>query len=320
MSRKIAAVDIGTNTFRILIGELQEKGEEIAPCIIEHYSGRAVVRLGEGVAESNMLHPDAISRGLTTLKKFRETAEKHGVSGISAVATSVLREAENGREFMETVRRETGIVIRTVTGGEEAALTARGILFDIDIPSTALLADIGGGSTELVFMRNGIPEKFESRKIGVVYLADKYMKADPPDDKDIAAMEDEISYSVKQYMQEFRNLLDESTMMIGTAGTITAISAMNLGLQHYDRKQTHHSRLTRAQASDIYDRIVKLTSAERQKMIPFEPQRTDIIVPGAFILLSLLDSASRDEILVTDCGILEGILIDMYQKQMTEDR
>jgi exopolyphosphatase/guanosine-5'-triphosphate,3'-diphosphate pyrophosphatase len=315
MSRKLASIDIGTNTFRLLVCEIRKNQGDNTYSLNEIHSMRAVVRLGEGVSAGRRLNREAISRSVRVLRQFMEAAAKYEVSAVRAVATSALREASNGDDFIARAQDEAGIDVKIISGEEEARLTALGMLFDLDIPASALLIDIGGGSTELIFTRHKAPLKFGSRKIGVVYLAEKYMLSDPPAADDIRGMEDEIMCAIEDYARGFRKLTDDSTVLIGTAGTITALSAMSLKLDRYDRQQVHHSTLTLTQVEETYNALAAASSAERQRLMPFEPQRLDIIVPGAFILLSLMRVFNKKDLTVSDYGLREGILIDMYQKQ-----
>jgi len=304
----LASIDIGTNTFRLLIAEV---GKDFINTI---HSERIIVRLGEGISHRKIISQGAMDRGISTLTRFSEIISKHRVKDFRAVATSALREAINSGEFLRRAKDEAGIDIQIISGGEEARLTALGMLIDIDITDSALLIDIGGGSTELILTNKMIPVRVESRPIGVVYLAEKYMQYDPPLERDLKSMAEEIEGGLRELHHLFAQDIDKNMILVGTAGTITTLSAVNQRLRSFDHSLIHKSRMNITDVKEIYKKISVMTTSERAEYIPYEPERLDIIVPGTLILLMFMDLFNFTEITVSDYGLREGILIDLYRE------
>jgi len=310
----LAAIDIGTNTFRLLVAEVHHDPRKNSFSFREIHSGRIITRLGEGIHDRGRLSEDAVNRSLAALKGFSDTISRLNVYRTSAVATSALREAADSAEFIKKARQETGLDIRIVSGEEEAGITAAGMLVDMAVPASALLADIGGGSTELIFARNGKPVTVCSLNLGVVYLAGRHMREDPPAGSDLTRMEEDISRRVRRAVAHFSGLCGPETVFIGTAGTITTLSAVTQNLATFRHHRIHNSRLRLDQVKGIYSAISVMPARERAGYIGLEPARLDIIVPGALILLKLMDAFGFDEITVSNYGLREGILIELYNR------
>jgi exopolyphosphatase/guanosine-5'-triphosphate,3'-diphosphate pyrophosphatase len=313
-SKNLAAIDIGTNTLRLLIATISFNPKNRIYSINEKCSERIVTRLGDGIHTSRLLKDDAITRSIAALQSFSNTISHSDVYMTSAIATSALREAENSGAFLEKAREAAGLDIHIVSGKEEAEITSSGMLIDIKPPDTALMADIGGGSTELIFYGRGKLLLTCSLDLGVVYLAGKYMKNDPPLTVDLDQMRGEITDRIMTKAAYFGKLIKDDTVFLGTAGTITALAAMSQNLLQFDHDKVHNFTLSMANVKNIFSTISVLTSGEREKHIPFEPARLDIIVPGTLILLKLMETFDFSEIMVSSYGLREGILVDLYKK------
>jgi len=311
-NKTVAAIDIGTNTFRLLIGIVHYDLDKNNYSFKEIASDRRITRLGEGMHESGDLSAEAMARGINALKDFSDIISANNVYQTSAVATSALRDAGNSAEFILQVRDRTGIDINVITGEKEAELTASGILMDMVQPESLLMIDIGGGSTELIFTDNK-RTSLMSLNMGVVHLAAEYMKNDPPSADDLKRMEDEITGNLTQGTSEVINRITPETVMLGTAGTITALASMAQKLQAYDHDKIHNYRLTTDRIQEIFSEISLLSSDERAGHIPFEPSRLDIIVPGTLILLTLMKIFGFNDMIVSNYGLREGIIIDLYR-------
>ena len=309
-NKTLAAIDIGTNTFRLLIGIVHYDPDKNNYSFKEIASDRRITRLGEGMHESGDLSTDAMERGIIALKDFSDIIAANNVYQTSAVATSALRDAGNSAEFIRQVRDRTGLDINVITGKKEAELTASGMLMDMPLPESSLMVDIGGGSTELIFTDNN-RTSLESLDLGVVHLAGKYMKNDPPSAGDLKSMEDDITESLSH--SEVIGRISPETIMLGTAGTITALASMAQKLQAYDHDKIHNYRLTADRIKEIFSEISLLSSNERAGHIPFEPSRLDIIVPGTLILLKLMETFRFSDMIVSNYGLREGILIELYR-------
>jgi exopolyphosphatase/guanosine-5'-triphosphate,3'-diphosphate pyrophosphatase len=321
----LAAIDIGTNTFRLLIAKIHFNPGDNKYSIKEIYSERVITRLGEGIHEKKLLKKEAIDRSIQSLKKFSNVISRYNVHKTAAIATSALREAVNGTEFIEKVLKETGLDIKIISGEEEAIMTTSGMLMDLTIPESALMIDIGGGSTELIFLKNNNtnlspgylahPVLIRSLNLGVVYLADRYMKNDPPTKHDLSMMGTDILQGISSVAESFTKYFSAGTAFIGTAGTITTLAAIAQGLTEFEHDKIHNFKLSRDQVENIFSTISVLTSKERAKYIPFEPARLDIIVPGTLILLKLMEIFGFKVLTVSNYGLREGILLDLFKRE-----
>jgi exopolyphosphatase/guanosine-5'-triphosphate,3'-diphosphate pyrophosphatase len=312
--RPLAAIDIGTNTFRLIIANVHYNAAKDTYSIKEIFSERIITRLGEGLQIHRVLKKKKMAKALSVLKKFSSTLSQYDIHRTSAVATSALREAGNSKDFLARVKGHTGITIKIISGKEEARITASGMLTGMKIPETSLMIDIGGGSTELIFAVRGKPLLVRSLDLGVVYLAGRYMRKDPPLMRDLKKMDKEIAEKIMKAAGVFRRRLDKNSLFVGTAGTVTTLAAINKRLKKFEHKRIHSSRIPLETVKKIYSDISLISSRQRARFIPFEPSRLDIIVPGTLILLKLMETFGFREIMVSNYGLREGILVDLYKK------
>lgn len=303
---------MGTNTFRLLIANVNGSS------LKEIYSERIITRIGEGVSESGLLKKEAIQRGILTLKRFADIISGHDVEGITAIATSALREARNSDEFLTQAKDETGLDIKILSGEEEAGRSLLGIFIGIPAPESALIVDIGGGSTELIASRDTKPLFIKSLNLGVVYLSDKYMKYDPPRKEDMELMGAEISQKLTPVVSPIIKLLTANTVFIGTAGTVTTLSAMIQGLSSFEHEKVHNFRISLSAVREVFSDISTISAKERAKYPALEPERFDIIVPGSLILLRIMETFGFKEVIVSDYGLREGIILELYNKMGNE--
>ena len=308
----LASIDIGTNTFRLLIAEVIFDSTTNYYSINEIHSERVITRLGDGLSDNGMLREKSMLDSIETLLNFSNLISKHNVCRTSAIATSALRKAGNSQDFLKQAKEVAGLDISIISGEQEAKITASGMLLDIQIQGPALLLDIGGGSTELILRGAETPEVIQSLNLGVVYMADKYMKNDPPSENMLSSMGYEITMQISMLQGIFENLRPLETSFIGTAGTVTALAAISLGLPDFEYDRIHKYKLCIDNVKKIYSRISVISSFERARLIPFDPARLDIIVPGTLILLKLMESFGFNEITVSNYGLREGILIELY--------
>ncbi len=324
-NKALAVIDIGTNTFRLLIAKVNHDSTNNVYTIDEIYSRRVPTRLGDGLHGNGLLTNAAIKRSIRVLKAFSAAISEHNVYRTSAIATAALREAANSKEFISMAQDEAGLDIDVISGKQEAQITAAGMLMDFTLDNPGLLLDIGGGSTELILLESSSEEKnrvmpplVRSLNIGVVYLAGKYMKKDPPDKSMLSSMEGEISDGVALAFNTFRSLISSDTLFIGTAGTVTALAAISQELTDFDHDKIHNCELTLSAVKDIFAAISTISSKERAKLVPFDTGRLDIIVPGTYILLKLMETFGFSTIKVSNYGLREGILIELYNTVISQ--
>lgn len=307
----LAVIDIGTNTFRLLIAKVKTISHKYI--IDEVRSERVITRLGEGIIDGNFLTKGSMDRGIETLKRFKKAISGHNVSSVSAIGTSALREAKNKDVFINRVRDEAGIDIEIINEEQEARLTAIGMTMDIALPESALLIDIGGGSTEFIFMNNGKISNIQSLKLGVVYLTERYMKNDPPSEKELMDMEEEVEKGLDA-IRKIGMYLSVNAVLIGTAGTITALSAMLQGLDRFEHNRVHKTVIHIEPVIRIWEELSCISMRQRGEIYPvLMDQRLDIIVPGILILKSIMMTFGFKELTVSDNGLREGMIIELYK-------
>jgi len=298
---KIASIDIGSNTLRLLIAEHSGKGLQAL------VRDREIIRLGRNFYPNRLLSSPAMETALKVIKRFLNRAEKEGVTQIRAVGTGVLREAANSRFFLEKVREETGILIRIVSGIEEADLMARGVISVFpEIRGKTLIFDIGGGSTELVFLRDRQIEERFSLPLGVVGLTETFLRTDPPKSSESASL---IVYC-RNIIKKNSIKDDKINNIIGTAGTVTTLAAIHGNLLDYDPNQINRTVLDKTYLWGLSKQILTLPLAKRSRLIGLEPGRADIINAGILLVLEIMDHFSQKILLVSDAGLLEGIILD----------
>ncbi|MDD2500758.1 MAG: exopolyphosphatase [Geobacter sp.] len=300
MSRRIAAIDFGTNTARLLIADLFDDGqfEQVA-------LDRTIVRLGGGFSRENGLAVDAMQRARTCLHQFAETIRKHGADTVRAVATSAVRDAVNGPAFVEQMALETGIRLGVIDGLTEGRVTLTGVLAGLDQqPEQVLMFDVGGGSTEYTVARGACPLFVHSLSLGVVRLTEG--KPDP------AAMADKIGReldSLQQLMAQEQIVLTPGTLLVGTAGTATTLAAISQGMTEYDYRKVNNCLLEQQEIQRIYSLLLPLAPQERLSIAGLEKGREDLIIAGSLITLLTLQRFSFSSMKVSDYGLLEGLVL-----------
>jgi exopolyphosphatase/guanosine-5'-triphosphate,3'-diphosphate pyrophosphatase len=285
---RVAAVDLGTNTTRLLVADV-DGGR-----IDEVHRETRITRLGEGVDARHRLLPVPIARVRNALTDYRRTLESLGAERTLAVATSAVRDAENGEAFLGEVEWSYGFTTQLLSGDEEAELTRRGV----DPEPGTLVVDIGGGSTELI-----VDDFHTSLDIGSVRYTERFIHTDPPDPHEL----DECGRTAHAILEERARI--KAQHAIGVAGTVTTLAALDLGLEHYDRERVHRHRLTTAAARTQLAHLAALPLQQRRALPAVEPERAPVIVAGAVILVSILDHFGLDEIEVSERDILDGIAL-----------
>jgi exopolyphosphatase/guanosine-5'-triphosphate,3'-diphosphate pyrophosphatase len=306
--RKLASIDLGTNTVRLLI--IEARGQPWT--VVEQ--DQTVTRLGEGLAVTGRLGEGPMARTAVVVGDYVNRARMARATEIRIIATSAVREAANGREFAATIARATGVGVRVVSGQDEARLTVLGIVRGLGCRAGLLLAfDIGGGSTEFVRARDGRVEAAVSLTLGVVPLAERYPFPGAVDRVRYQALEDEIRHRlVAELPPAIRGA--GVTDLVGTAGTVTTLAALDLGLSQYDAARVHGHRLGRAAIERLRDQLGALTVAGRATLPCLEPGRADLIVPGVAIVLAALDATGTAGVVVSDWGLREGIMAEALER------
>ena len=305
MRRPLAAIDLGTNTVRILVAEM-DRTAGLAPL----WADQAVTRLGEGLTERGTLDPAAADRTLAAVRRFRDHALGLGAAEVLLVATAAVRQARDGREFLARLRAEPGITPRVVGGEEEAALTLLGASWGLGgIAGAFALLDIGGGSTEVLVAEGARVLTAVSLALGVVHLVERFFVHDPVEPVELDACR---LYVDARFREEAWDRIRPSrpASLVATAGTPTTLAVLDLGLPGYDPRRVQGHRLSAIAIARLTDRLAALPLAERARIPGLEPGRADVIVPGAIVLSAALTGLDLGAATVSDAGLREGILLD----------
>jgi exopolyphosphatase/guanosine-5'-triphosphate,3'-diphosphate pyrophosphatase len=308
--KQLAAIDIGTNTIKLLIASVEEDGS------LQVLSReKSLVRLGSETLATGRLSEEAIEAGVEAVEQFQRSIKAAGAELVRAVATCAVREASNSAEFLEAVRRRTGIAVDVVSGEEEARLINLGVRSEFPLRFDPLfLIDIGGGSTEFVVSEGSRVRLTESLPLGVVRLADRFSRNDPPSDKDRKAMKKAIRAAARKAVDAVRKTGFKTC--VGSSGTIQSLSLVyEAAVLGREATPTGHRTLTREGLKKV-NRLLKRTTAREKLRIPgLDPRRRDIAVPGGMLLAWILKRTGARSIVVGERGMREGILLDHVARQ-----
>ena len=309
---RVAAIDMGTNSTRLLVADVDAAGR-----LIEIERLLRITRLGEDVDRGGVLIPAALERVHAVLEEFRAVAAGYGVTRVLATATSAVRDAANGREFLTEIERRHGFETRLLSGDEEALLTFRGITSTRPIDGETLIVDIGGGSTELIAGSEAGVGFHVSTQMGCVRLTERWLSvADPPGADELERCATDVrAILAANVPDEVRGgsgsggdgaSVAATRAAIGVAGTVTTIAAIDLDLAEYDPERIHGHRIPAAAVARERRHLAGLTVAERREVRGLEPARASVIVAGAVILDEILRWFDLAGIEASERDILHG--------------
>jgi exopolyphosphatase/guanosine-5'-triphosphate,3'-diphosphate pyrophosphatase len=304
---RLATIDLGTNTVRFLVADAEPGATSWR--IVDHH--QRVTRLGEGSRAAGRLAAAPAARTTAAVIDYVERARRAGADRIDIVATSAVREAENGTAYARDLGRVTGVTVRVISGQDEARLTLRGILHGLGPGAgTTLAFDIGGGSTEFMLARDGALVSALSLRLGVVPLAERYPLAEPAA---VAEYHDLQNYVARQLSRELVPPIAGAPVdrLVGSAGTVTTLAALDLGLETYDPARVQGHVLTRAAIEQQRARLAALDVAGRAALPCLEPGRADLILPGVAIVLATLAQVGCEQLIVSDWGLREGLVVEI---------
>ena len=306
--RRLAGIDIGTLTCRLLIADLSPQ----AP-LKELHSERRILRLGEGVDQTKRLSPAAMDRVIQCLREWKAVIETYRVDACTAVATSAVRDAGNRDEFIGRVKRDIGIDVEIITGEEEARRTLLGIRSGLPPGVTDMLAlDIGGGSTEFILDRPGQAPLVRSIDIGVVRLCERVLRSDPPSSAEIQQARDWVRGETEAATAAM--LRSSTAQFVGTAGTVTALAAMAQKLPSYEPARIHNYTLRLDTVRELEEILLGRKKADRVGLPGLEKSREEVIAAGAIIIRTVMETLGMESVLVSDLGLREGVLINLMSR------
>lgn len=305
---RVAALDLGTNSTRLLVADLAGPGAPPRTLARE----MTITRLGQGVDAARRVRPEAIARTRAAVAGYREVIDRvGGVGRIRVVATSAARDAANRDELFDAVEAELGARPEVLDGREEARLSFRGATVDLPegLPAPYLVVDIGGGSTEFV-VGAAEPVGAVSVDVGCVRITEQWLHADPPRPEELSQAISVVREHLTDVVRDLPEVREARTM-IGLAGTVSTVAAVELGLAAYDRERIHHFRLTRAAAEDVFRTLATEAAEQRRHNPGLEPGRVDVIVGGALVLVTVLRTFGLHEVLVSEADILDGVALSL---------
>ncbi|MEA2289852.1 MAG: exopolyphosphatase / guanosine-5-triphosphate,3-diphosphate pyrophosphatase [Solirubrobacteraceae bacterium] len=306
---RVAVVDIGTNSTRLLVAEVGDDGR-----VDELERRTTVTRLGQGVDASGRLADEAMGRVFATLAEYRAAIDAHGAEPTVAVLTSAVRDAANGPEFTARVRDEYGLDARTIPGEEEARLTFLGATSERSDGDRgpSVVIDIGGGSTEYVVGENGDVLFHVSTQAGVVRQSERHLHTDPPTAGELRALAREVRSIIEAEVPE--DVRARARAAIAVAGTATQLAAIDQKLEPYDASRVHGYRLTRRRIGELLDELAALPLEQRREVPGLDPARAPTIVAGAAMLGQSLDAFGLDSTEISEHDILRGAALEAVHR------
>jgi exopolyphosphatase/guanosine-5'-triphosphate,3'-diphosphate pyrophosphatase len=320
VTRRVAAVDCGTNSLRLLVADVDLGRAELT----DVDRRMEIVRLGQGVDKTGRLAPEALARTAGVLREYAAIIADSGASAVRMVATSATRDADNAAEFTRQVKEVLGIVPEVLTGTQEAVLSFTGATAELaseDVEGPFLVADIGGGSTEFVLARGDDPPQTRpdpggassppkppwaiSVNIGCVRMTERHLHGDPPTDQQIAAATADIDAALATVADAVP--VGQARTLIGLAGSVTTVAGIAMGLPAYDAAVIHHARVSAADVHAVTTALLAQTRAARATIGVMHPGRVDVIGAGALVLDRIMSRFGFAEVLVSEHDILDGI-------------
>jgi exopolyphosphatase/guanosine-5'-triphosphate,3'-diphosphate pyrophosphatase len=300
---RIAAIDAGTNTTRLLVAETQGSS-------YRSLDRRLVfTRLGEGVDASGSLAAAGIKRTLGAIAEFCSVCGDFEVQKLTIGATSAVRDAGNGKEFLEAARKLSGGSARAITGDEEARLSFLGATSDLRA-ERVLVFDIGGGSTEFVVGTPGEPVAgWVSLDIGAVRLTERYLRSDPPATEEMLLLESAIDDALTAVDNHLEGCA--GALLVGLGGTVTTLAALHLGLEVYDPDAVHHHSLPQEALNSLYHSLAEISLSERIRPPILPAGRADVAVAGSAIASRILARWGFDRVVVSEKDILDGLVLEL---------
>jgi exopolyphosphatase/guanosine-5'-triphosphate,3'-diphosphate pyrophosphatase len=305
VSERLAAFDVGTNSTRLLVADVDGGG-----IVAEHTREMVITRLGKGVDRTGRFDPAALARTLEVLAGYAGTCRRLGVARRRLVATSATRDAADRQAFLDGVRDLLGVDAEVLTGRAEAATAYRGATATLEGDLPTLVVDIGGGSTELILGDGRDARAMISLDIGCVRLFERHLHHDPPTAAEAAALRADVA----AHLATVAGVLDPAAAgrVVGVAGTVTTVTA--IGLDAYDPRRIHRATLDAAEIAAVADKLAAMTVAERAALPVMAKGREDVIAAGALLLDELVRRFVIRRVIASETDILDGILLGLAER------
>jgi exopolyphosphatase / guanosine-5'-triphosphate,3'-diphosphate pyrophosphatase len=313
-----ASIDIGSHTIRLLIAGLE--GLQVRPL----YQERQITRLARNFQDGETLKNPEMQRSIDVLKGYASTLSRFEVASVVGGATGVIRRARNQASFLEAIERSAGLQVSIVSEESEARLSAKGILSALPSPEGFTLSfDLGGSSTEFLLTSSQQTKPLYSTSlfIGASTVTERLLSGDPPDKSAIREARESLSESLAPALSDIRSILENlglspaQVQLVGTAGTVTTLAAMQLEMTVYEPFRVNGLELTQEWLEETIDRLSRLPVSSRRGIPGLEDGREDIILGGALIVSEILNGLALTRLIVTDAGLLEGLLLDLIERE-----
>jgi exopolyphosphatase/guanosine-5'-triphosphate,3'-diphosphate pyrophosphatase len=299
---RVAVVDIGTNSTRLLVANVEDGA------VTELQRESIVTRLGEGVDATGALGEEPQQRVFAALDEYAEAIERHGATVRTVVMTSAVRDASNGAAFADAVRSRYGLTGDTLSGDQEAHLSFLGATVARDDDAPLLVIDIGGGSTEMIVGADGAVDFHVSTQVGVVRHTERHLHSDPPTSAELEALAADARPTIEAAVPgEVRERVGGA---VAVAGTATSLASIDLELDPYDPERVEGHTLSRERIGQLRDRLAALPLAERRDVVGLDPARAPTIVAGTVVLLEVLGAFGLDAVEVSEHDILWGMALE----------
>ncbi|PZS20466.1 MAG: exopolyphosphatase [Pseudonocardiales bacterium] len=305
---RVAAIDCGTNSIRLLVADPSDGG------LVDVVRDMRIVRLGEGVDRSRRLSAAALERTRAALSDYAVTIAAHGTERVRMVATSATRDASNREVFVAMARAVLGAEPEVISGAQEAELCFAGAVTGLSgVNGPVLVADIGGGSTELVRgdTSEARPLGSHSMDVGCVRMTERYLHDDPPTPDQIRATVADVRCAIATAASDVA--ISMPATFVGVSGTVTTLAAIALRLDRYDAAAIHGATLSAPQVDDITSRLLVMTRVERAALPAMHPGRVDVIGAGALVLRTLLEATGASQVIASEHDILDGIALSLLR-------
>jgi exopolyphosphatase/guanosine-5'-triphosphate,3'-diphosphate pyrophosphatase len=309
LTHRLAAIDVGTNSIRLIIAEALREG---------HYrvldEEKASTRLGKGLASTGKLNPAGVDQSIEALGRMKQIADGFQVRELRAIATCAVREAENGLEFRDRVKQETGLELEIISAQEEAHLAFFSVSRAFNLEGTNVaVADIGGGSTEIILATGNFIEAICTTPLGAVRMTELHGGSQPLDARGLEELLEAIDRELRKHT---RHVLLEPHQLIGSGGTFTALAEMVMAAKGQTEVPVGGSEVTRADVRHLLDRLRKLPADARRAMPGLSPDRADIILAGVAIIDRLMRHFNLNRVTVHDRGVRDGLLLTMIDQSL----
>ena len=309
--QRIGVIDIGTNTILCLLAEERTDGR-----IVSLKQGTETVRLGRGLDSDGLIRDEALDRAVGVLNSYKDIVTQHGIDDVRLVGTHVLRSAFNREAVADQILSRTGLKVEILSTAEEAEWSFRGAVYDRTMKFPVCVADIGGGSTEITLGRKSYIDLFDSAPFGSVSMTERILIHDPPTQLEFESLQGLVFSALTKKMTRS---LQQAETLIAVGGSVTSLAAMTQGLKRYDPDLVDGFSLKQKEILRWIDIFRQENRVGRERRMPFDPERADIIPAGAIILNLIMETGAFKTVTVSDRGLRFGIVLRALQKISTPD-